>query len=226
MYNRIKNKIYNMSLRKRKILVYGNSVLDINENVIGDDFLHCPRIETSVLGGNIRLSEGCVIRYSRIYGGGGGVELGRFTDVAGPGVFISCFINKISIGAFVSIGQNVAIYESNHKTDRIANYCVNTVIFDGEEKNDMISKGEINIEEDVWLGAGVTVLSGVTVGRGSVIGAGSVVSKDIPSYSIAVGNPAKKIKKRFNDEKIAEIEEMRWWEWDINKLRAKKHLFL
>jgi acetyltransferase-like isoleucine patch superfamily enzyme len=58
-----------------------------------------------------------------------------------------------------------------------------------------ISK-EVVIEDDVWLGYNVIVLPGVTIGKGSVIGAGSVVSKDIPPYSIAIGNPARVIKKR------------------------------
>lgn len=58
---------------------------------------------------------------------------------------------------------------------------------------------EIFIEDDVWIGAGVNILSGVTVGKGAVIGAGSVVTKDLPPYSISVGNPAKVIKYR-NEE--------------------------
>lgn len=60
----------------------------------------------------------------------------------------------------------------------------------------MISKS-VSIEDDVWLGYNVTVLPGVTIGKGSVIGAGSVVCSDIPPYSIAVGNPAKVIKRRI-----------------------------
>ncbi|MCX7595635.1 MAG: acyltransferase, partial [Fischerella sp.] len=58
----------------------------------------------------------------------------------------------------------------------------------------------IIIEDDCWLGHGVTVLDGVTIGKGSVIGAGAVVTKDIPPYSVAVGIPAKVVKSRISDE--------------------------
>jgi acetyltransferase-like isoleucine patch superfamily enzyme len=58
------------------------------------------------------------------------------------------------------------------------------------------------IEQDVWIGAAVIILKGVTIGEGAVIGAGSLVTKDIPPYTIAVGTPAKSIKKRFSDEEL------------------------
>ena len=60
-------------------------------------------------------------------------------------------------------------------------------------------QGTINIENDVWIGAGCTVLTGVTIGEGSIIGSGSIVTKDIPKYSIAIGSPAKVIKNRKNE---------------------------
>lgn len=68
------------------------------------------------------------------------------------------------------------------------------------------------IGHDVWLAAKVIVLQGVTIGNGAVIGAGSVVTKDIPPYAIAVGNPAKVIKYRFSSEKIAQLSELSWWD--------------
>lgn len=65
---------------------------------------------------------------------------------------------------------------------------------------------DITIEEDVWIGIRVTILPGVTIGRGSIIGACSVVTKSIPPYSIAVGNPCRVIKKKFTIEQIRERE--------------------
>lgn len=60
-------------------------------------------------------------------------------------------------------------------------------------------QGAINIENDVWIGAGCTVLTGVTIGEGSIIGSGSIVTKNIPKYSVAIGSPAKVIKNRKNE---------------------------
>jgi len=68
------------------------------------------------------------------------------------------------------------------------------------------------------------ILSGVNIGNGAVVGAGSVVTKDIPSYAIAAGNPAKIIKFRFNDNIISQLEEIKWWDWDEDKIKAN-HLF-
>lgn len=101
---------------------------------------------------------------------------------------VSSFIcGKVSIGKNVMIGPNVAIPGANHITNK---------------KNlPMIDSGltvlGTKIEDDVWIGANATILDGVTIGTGAIIGAGSVVTKNIPSHSVAIGIPAKVIKKRF-----------------------------
>jgi maltose O-acetyltransferase len=95
--------------------------------------------------------------------------------------------SKITIGKYVMIAQNVMIIGGNHNVSRTDI----PMMLQGEGK-----QGPIIIEDDVWIGAGVIILTGIRVGKGSVIGAGSVVTKDIPEYSIAVGNPAKVIKSR------------------------------
>lgn len=95
-------------------------------------------------------------------------------------------IGKVKIGNSVSIAPNCVIVGSNH-------------IFDDPNKTikeQGISTKGIIIEDDVWIGANVTVLDGVTIGSGSIIGGGSVVTKNIPPYSVSVGNPAKVIKYR------------------------------
>ncbi len=93
---------------------------------------------------------------------------------------------KIIIGDNVIIGPNTTLRSSNHKFDRM-----DIPIRDQEKE-----PGYIIIEDDVWLGAGVIVVPNVRIGKGAVIGAGSVVTKDIPAFSVAVGNPAKVIKIR------------------------------
>jgi maltose O-acetyltransferase len=98
--------------------------------------------------------------------------------------------SKITIGNYVMIAQNVMIIGGNHSTLRTDI----PMMLQGEGK-----QGSIVIEDDVWIGAGAIILTGVKIGQGSVIGAGSVVTKDIPEYSIAVGNPAKVVKSRKSE---------------------------
>lgn len=82
-------------------------------------------------------------------------------------------------------------------------------------------KGDIIIENDVWVGAKSTIMSGVKIHNGSVIGAGSVVTKDVPPYSIVAGNPATIIKFRFTPEQIQSLLQIKWWEWDENKIKKE-----
>ncbi len=96
---------------------------------------------------------------------------------------------KISICDNVRIGPYTVMRAANHKYSDISR----PIYEQGH------SPGVILIEEDVWLGAHVTVLPNVTIGKSSIIGAGSVVTKDIPPFSIATGIPAKVIRKRTSD---------------------------
>jgi len=115
--------------------------------------------------------------------------------------------------------------EYYHKYDRVSSFYMNHYFFNTSFKYDIVSKGDIIIEDDVWIGSNSVILSGVKIGRGSIIGAGSVVTKNIPAYSIAVGNPAKVIKKRFSEQIINELEEIKWWSWSEVKIRQNKEFF-
>jgi len=75
-----------------------------------------------------------------------------------------------------------------------------------------VSKGNIVIKNDVWIGYGCTLMSGITVGNGSVIAACSMVTKDVPDYSIVGGNPARIIRYRFDSETIRLLLELAWWD--------------
>lgn len=74
-------------------------------------------------------------------------------------------------------------------------------------------KDTVKIGNDVWIGTGSQILLGVTIGDGAIIGAGSVVTKDVPPYSVVGGIPAKVIKKRFPDEIITRLLQLKWWEY-------------
>ena len=77
----------------------------------------------------------------------------------------------------------------------------------------------------MWIGDHVTLLSGVNIGSGAVIGACSVVTRDIPPFSIAVGVPAKVIKKRFDDAIIEKLMEIKWWNWSIERIKRNRQFF-
>jgi carbonic anhydrase/acetyltransferase-like protein (isoleucine patch superfamily) len=82
------------------------------------------------------------------------------------------------------------------------------------------TRGDVIIGHDVWIGNGATILSGVHIGNGAVIGACSVVTRDVPSYGIVAGNPAKLIRLRFKEDEIKCLEELAWWNWADSKLDA------
>lgn len=83
----------------------------------------------------------------------------------------------------------------------------------------------ISVGNDVWIGGGVLILDGVRIGDGAIIGAGAVVTKDIPPYAVAVGVPAKVIKYRFSKEEILFLKEIKWWDWDMKRLKENADIF-
>ncbi|MGL5354981.1 MAG: CatB-related O-acetyltransferase [Cetobacterium sp.] len=155
----------------------------------------------------------------------GKLEVGRYTSINGPNTSIISEINSVKIGSFCSIASGVRIQEYFHEYRRVTSYYINRHVFKENPSGDIFSKGDIIIEDDVWIGANVVILSGVTIGRGSIIGAGSIVTKDVEKYSIAGGNPARVIRKRFNEDVINELEESKWWTWSTQKIKENKIFF-
>lgn len=120
--------------------------------------------------------------------------------------------NKLKIGSYCSIASNVVfLLCAEHDMKRLTTYPVETFIFNKEESG-KISKGDIIVEDDVWFGENVTVLSGVHIGKGAVISAGSVVTKDVPPYAI-YGN-YKVLGYRFKTETIDYIKKLNLNELD------------
>ena len=81
------------------------------------------------------------------------------------------------------------------------------------------NRGDIVIGNDVWIGYEAVILSGVTIGDGAIIGTRAVVTKDVPSYTVVGGVPAKPIRKRFDEETIQKLEEIRWWDWEEERIK-------
>lgn len=112
--------------------------------------------------------------------------------------------NKIRIGNYCSIAPEVSfILSAEHYVNHISNFPFRAKIIDGSLEG--MSKGDIIVDDDVWIGYGSTILSGVHIGQGAVVAAGAVVSKDVPPYAIVGGVPAKIIKYRFSSEIIDEL---------------------
>lgn len=119
---------------------------------------------------------------------------------------------KLIIGSYVSIGPYVHfILTSEHPYKGLSTYPFKFMFND--HMPEAISKGDIVIEDDVWIGLGVIINSGVCIGKGSIIASGSVVVKDVEPYSIVGGNPAKFIKYRFSKQIIEKLKQ-----FDLTKL--------
>ena len=154
------------------------------------------------------------------------LEVGRYT-YGRP--IIDVYKNserKVTIESFCSISKNVRIITGGiHPANWVSTFPIRDFVgvdipYDGMPT----SKGEVIIGHDVWIGTGVTILSGITIGTGSIIAACTVVTKDIPPYSIVAGVPAKIIRYRFTEDQISELMKIKWWEWNIEKIKSNIHL--
>lgn len=139
--------------------------------------------------------------------------LGRHTYVQRGSEVLSA-----KIGNFCSIGTNCHIGMFEHPVDNIStsSRLYLRVLGEKEFYNDIPSP--VIIGNDVWIGSNSTILGGVTIGDGVVVGAGAVVTKDVPPYAIVGGVPAQIIRYRFSEEKIQKLLNIKWWNWEDEKI--------
>ncbi|HBG2231982.1 TPA: CatB-related O-acetyltransferase, partial [Clostridioides difficile] len=135
--------------------------------------------------------------------------------------------DKLIIGKFCSIACNAKFLmtSGNHSMKSKSTYTF--PIFYEEWKLDINhitdawdNKGNIIIGNDVWIGYNSIIMSGVHIGDGAIIGTRAVVTNDVPPYSIVGGVPAKIIKKRFNNDTISKLLEIKWWDWPYKKIQS------
>lgn len=151
--------------------------------------------------------------------------IGKYTYISKNSV-----LNNTTVGKFCSIGPNLICGWGIHPLDGIstAPMFYSTMKQNGMTLSDVDKVEElksIEIGNDVFIGMNVSILDGVTIGDGAVIGAGCVVSKDIPPYAVAIGNPVKIIKYRFDEKTIKKLLEIKWWDWDLDKLKDVEQMF-
>lgn len=121
---------------------------------------------------------------------------------------------KLKIGSFCSIARNVTVFlGGEHHTDRLTTYPL--------DRNLTITKGDVTIGNDVWIGADALILSGVTIGNGAIIGARAVIAKDVPPYALVVGNPGRVIRYRFSQETIDRLQALAWWNWSDEEIERQ-----
>ena len=133
--------------------------------------------------------------------------------------------DKLKIGKFCSIacGAKFLFNSANHTVKSLTTYPF-PIFFEewGLDVRDITTawdnKGDIVIGNDVWIGYEAVIMSGVTIGDGAIIGTRAVVTKDVPPYTIVGGVPAKQIRKRFSEETISELLELKWWDWTFEKI--------
>lgn len=140
----------------------------------------------------------------------------------GYGSYIAAYssVGKADIGRFCSIGCHVQIGLALHHIDTVSTH----PLLEGP----MLQNKRTRIGNDVWIGAGATLLGkggGLTIGDGAIVGAGSVVTKDVPPYAIVGGNPARIIRYRFDEAIIRRLLALKWWDWPVERIMAAKEDF-
>lgn len=170
--------------------------------------LNPPALNRSIVAKHGKVCPGCEVN---------GTTIDEYSYV---GSF--CFLLNAKIGKFCSIGDRCRIGGAEHTISAVS---TSPVFFEGKNvlRTNFADQKEAKtldtvIENDVWIGAYSLIKSGVTIHNGAVVGMGSVVTHDIPPYEIWAGNPARFIRKRFDDETIEKLLQIKWWNWDDDRI--------
>ena len=168
---------------------------------------------------------------------GPNIEIGEFTyydDPAGPEHFVErCVLHhfehsgdRLVIGRFCALATGVrfVMNGANHDVSGVSTYPFDIFGHGWQEGYDApaiwaaMSRGDTTIGHDVWIGMDATVMPGVTIGHGAIVGALSVVTSDVRPYAIVAGNPAREIRRRFDDDTVARLLAIAWWDWPVPRI--------
>ena len=131
--------------------------------------------------------------------------------------------DKLIIGQFCQIATGVRFIMNggNHAMSGVSTYPFK--VFGqswGNAPINVVSKGDTVIGNDVWIGNSATIMQGVNIGHGAIVGTNALVTKHVEPYSIVGGNPAKLIRKRFDDKTIELLLDLAWWDWSMEKINT------
>ena len=137
-------------------------------------------------------------------------------------------MNNVVIGNYCSIAGNCILDCGwQHNIKLITTYPFNQLRSEFSHINSHpVCKGDIIIGNDVWIGEDCIINSNVKIGNGAVVGSRSIVTKDIEDYAIVAGSPAKFIRKRFSDEQIKKLLEIKWWDWEDRKINENVQMLM
>lgn len=153
-----------------------------------------------------------------------GVEIGKYTH---GGCFVPWnFDRSTKIGRYCSIAMDCRAMNRNHPLNfkSMHAYFFNPRL--GVCKEEVVDFTPLEIGNDVWIGHQSIIMPNVRrIGDGAVVGAGAVVNKDVPPYSVVVGNPGRVVRFRFPEDRISQLLEEKWWEKEIDDLKERIHEF-
>lgn len=199
----------------RRLLVLLKNILSLPKRLVSHIALFCV-LQEAVVDKTAAICSGV-----RFYRG----KIGKYSYIGN-----NSFVSDTDIGSFTSISTDCYIGGTSHPTDWASTSPVFHKWENIMKKNFARNEFEIfkrtTIGNDVWIGNRVMIKAGVKIADGAVVGMGSIVTKDIGPYEIWAGNPARLIRKRFDDETIDAFEKMKWWEWNDNKIEEYADLFI
>ncbi|MTI65829.1 MAG: chloramphenicol acetyltransferase [Firmicutes bacterium] len=172
-------------------------------------------------------------------------ELGKFTEIGMLNFFENvkfgdysytgqfCFIQNAIIGKFSNIAAMVRIGPTDHPMKRpsLHHFTYRRKMYGFDDKDDFEffekrKERKTYIGHDTWIGHGAIILPEVKIGNGAVVASGALVTKDVAPYTVVAGIPAKPIKKRFDEDVIKKLEEIKWWNWSYEKIKQNLDDFL
>jgi acetyltransferase-like isoleucine patch superfamily enzyme len=148
------------------------------------------------------------------------VTVGPHTWFGGPPTISGA--GTATFGRWCAIGSDLHVVTSDHDYG-LANLHYGLFDLIGTER--VALPGAVQVRDAVWIGDRVTLLRGADVGLGCIVGAGAIVSGQLPPFTICVGAPAKAIRPRFEADVVELLQELRWWDWDTDRLRRNRAFF-